>query len=64
VTENAHIARLWSGFQHLSEARKDLVIKIVETAKQRERSCRTRRTIPEPEYKPRNDNISPKDELQ
>ncbi|GHV89102.1 hypothetical protein AGMMS50267_14620 [Spirochaetia bacterium] len=39
MTENAKIARLWSGFHHLAEADKDLVVKIAETVRQPEKAC-------------------------
>jgi hypothetical protein len=35
MTENAAIARLWSGYHHLSEVDKDLVVSIAETARRR-----------------------------
>ncbi|GHT65197.1 hypothetical protein FACS1894110_06480 [Spirochaetia bacterium] len=39
MTENAKIARLWSGFHRLAEADKELVVKIAETVKQPEKAC-------------------------
>ncbi|GHV62987.1 hypothetical protein AGMMS49587_11530 [Spirochaetia bacterium] len=39
MTENAKIAKLWSGFHHLAEADKDLVVKIAEVVRQPEKSC-------------------------
>jgi hypothetical protein len=38
MTENAKIARLWSGFHRLSEADKDLVLAVSEAAKRPEKS--------------------------
>ncbi|GHU79937.1 hypothetical protein FACS189462_5700 [Spirochaetia bacterium] len=34
MTENAKIARLWSGFHRLAEADKELVVKVAEVVKQ------------------------------
>jgi hypothetical protein len=39
MTENAKIARLWSGFHHLAEDDKDLVVKVAEAVRQPEPSC-------------------------
>jgi hypothetical protein len=48
MTENAAIARLWSAYHHLSEADKDLVLSIAETARRRGESGRNRPGATEP----------------
>jgi hypothetical protein len=39
MTENAKIARLWSGFHRLGEADKDLVVTIAEVVGPPEKVC-------------------------
>ena len=39
MTENAKIARLWSGFHRLGEADKDLVVTIAEVVRPPEKVC-------------------------